>query len=148
MERGPDDVRLVLASEAQKQARDALTAEAWSAGLSPEAYLRREQRLRALAVPRLGMRTWLLVEDNGRILSSCETFTFPSFLRAEQTAWGQSFGVASVFTEVPLRGRGHATRMLSLLCEALGQETGAHAVVLYSDVGASQYARSGCTAGL
>jgi hypothetical protein len=140
----PDDVRLVLATEAQKAARDALTAEVWSAGLSAEAYLRREQGLRALAVPRLGMRTWLLVEGEGNVLSSCETFTFPSIFRPESSAvWGQSFAVASVFTEVRLRGRGHATRMLDRLCEALSQEAGTHAVVLYSDVAASQYARSG-----
>jgi hypothetical protein len=147
MEPPPDDVRLVLASEAQKQARDVLTAEAWGTGLSPEAYLRREQRLRALAVPRLGMRTWLLLEGTGRVLSSCETFTFPSVFRPDGgESWGESFGVASVFTEVPLRGRGYATRMLDFLCEALGQGARAHAVVLYSDVSASQYARSGFVA--
>jgi hypothetical protein len=141
---GADDVRLVLASEAQREARDLLTAEAWSAGLTLEAYLRREQRLRALAVPRLGMRTWLLVNAEDRVLASCETFTFASVLRPDAAeSWGQSYGVASVFTEVPLRGRGHATRMLDLLCHALGEERGAQAVVLYSDVGPSQYARSG-----
>ncbi len=144
MEPGPDDVRLVLATEAQKEARDALTAEAWGEGLSADGYLRRERRLRALAVPRLGMRTWHLVDGIDRVLSSCETFTFPSVLRpGEGESWGQSYGVASVFTERPLRKKGHATRMLDLLCQALGQERGAHSVVLYSDVGTSQYARSG-----
>jgi hypothetical protein len=147
MEPPPDDIRLVLATEAQKEMRDVVTAEAWGTGLSSEAYLRREQRLRALAVPRLGMRTWLLVEGTGRILSSCETFTFPSIFRTNGSeAWGQSFGVASVFTEVRLRGRGYATRMLDWLCETLGREKAAHAVVLYSDVSASQYARSGFVA--
>jgi hypothetical protein len=147
MEPGVDDVQLVLATEAQQLARDLLTAEAWGTGLSLEAYLRREQRLRALAVPRLGMRTWLLVSGEARVLASCETFTFASVLRTDEgESWGQSYGVASVFTEVPLRGRGHATRMLDLLCHRLGQEAGAHAVVLYSDVGLSQYARSGFVA--
>lgn len=138
------DVRLVEATEAEKEARDALTAEAWSAGLSPEAYLRREQVLRALAVPRLGMRTWFLVDGKGHVLSSCETFCFPSLFRPEGgEAWGQSFGVASVFTEVRLRGRGHATALLDRVCGTLAKEPSAHAAVLYSDVGASQYARSG-----
>ena len=144
MEPGQESVRLVLATEAQRLARDFLTAEAWSAGLSPEGYLRREQRLRALAIPRLRMRTWLLEDAAGRVLSSCETFTFASVLReGVAETWGHSFGVASVFTEPALRGRGHATRMLDLLCKALGEEAAAHAVVLYSDVGVSQYARSG-----
>lgn len=138
------DVRLVLATDAQRLARDLLTAEAWGAGLSTEGYLRREQRLRAVAIPRLRMRTWFLEDAAGHVLSSCETFTFASVLRESAgETWGHSFGVASVFTEAALRGRRHATRMLDLLCEALGEEAGAHAVLLYSDVGASQYARSG-----
>lgn len=144
MEAGQENVRLVLATEAQRLARDFLTAEAWSAGLSMEAYLRREQRLRALAIPRLQMRTWLLEDAGGRVLSSCETFNFASVLReGVGESWGHSFGVASVFTEAALRGLGHATRMLDLLCATLAEEPEAHAVVLYSDVGASQYARSG-----
>jgi GNAT superfamily N-acetyltransferase len=147
MEPELEDVRLVLATEAQKAARDPLTAEAWGTGLSADGYLRREQQLRALAVPRLGMRTWLLVDGIDRILSSCETFTFPSVLRpGEGESWGQSYGVASVFTEGALRRKGHATRMLDLLCQALREERAAHAVVLYSDVGAALYARSGFVA--
>jgi hypothetical protein len=144
MERGPDDVRLVLADEAQKRARDGLTAAAWGEGLSLEAYLRREDRLRAVAVPRLGMRTWFLVGAGDPVLSSCETFTLPSVVREERTeTWGHGYGVASVFTEPALRGRGHATRMLDLVCQTLAAEPGAQAVVLFSDVGAAQYARSG-----
>ncbi len=143
MEPAADDVRLVLATEAEKQARDVFTAEAWGGGLSTGGYLRREQRLRALAVPRLDMRCWLLVDGQRRVLSSCETFTLPSVLRSEaDERWGRSFAVASVFTERALRGRGHATQALDLLCQALAQEPVAHAVVLYSDVGAAQYARS------
>ena len=147
MAEGADDVQLVLATEAQRTSRDHLTAEAWSGGLSSEAYLCREQRLRALAIPRLGMRSWLLVDGAQHILSSCETFTFASLLRdGEAATWGQSFGVASVFTEAGLRQQGHATRMLDALCGVLAQEHRAHAVVLYSDVGAAQYVRSGFVA--
>jgi hypothetical protein len=147
MERPPDDARLVLATEAQKEARDLLTVESWGQGLSTDEYLRRERRLRALAVPRLDMRCWLLVDGRGHVLSSCETLTFPSLLRVDAAeSWGHSFGVASVFTEGPLRGRGYATRALDLLCETLLREPSAHAAVLYSDVGAAQYARSGFVA--
>jgi len=144
MERGAEEVRLVLADEAQKLARDRLTMSAWGEGLSLEAYLRRERGLRAIAVPRLGMRTWLLVDGSGRVLSSCETFAIPSVFRPDEgEEWGWSSGVASVFTEEPLRGKGHATRMMDLLCETLAAEDAAHAVVLFSDVGAAQYTRSG-----
>jgi hypothetical protein len=51
--------------------------------------------------------------------------------------------VASVFTEQALRGRGHATRLLDLVCQTLAAEPDAQAVVLFSDVGAGQYVRSG-----
>ena len=142
-----DDVQLVLASEAEKEARDRVTAEAWGEGLTLEGYLRRERRLRAVAVPRLDMRCWLLVDSRRRVLSSCETFTFPSLLRTESgESWGRSFGIASVFTEGALRGRGYATTALDSLCAALAGEPSAQAAVLYSDVGEAQYARSGFVA--
>jgi GNAT superfamily N-acetyltransferase len=147
MERRYLDGRLTLADEAQKRARDVLTAQAWGEGLSLEAYLRREQSLRAVAVPRLGMRTWLLLDEAERVLTSCETFRLASVLRTAGTeVWGESSGVASVFTEQPLRGQGYATRMLDLLCQRLEEERGAQSVMLFSDVGEAQYARSGFVA--
>jgi hypothetical protein len=147
MERRLEECRLTLADEAQKRARDVLTAEAWGEGLSLQAYLRREQALRAVAVPRLGMRTWLLLDGSAQVLSSCETFSLPSVLRTEgREQWGESSGVASVFTEGALRGKGYATWMLDLLCQRLGEERGAQSVVLFSDVGEAQYARSGFVA--
>ncbi len=139
-----DDAQLVLATEAEKEARDLLTAQAWGGGLTTEAYQRREKCLRALAVPRLDMRTWLLVDASRRVLSSCETLSFPSLLLTDAgRSRGHTYGVASVFTEGPLRGQGHATRVLDRVCETLAREPAAHAVVLYSDVGAAQYSRSG-----
>jgi len=147
MEPAAEALSLVIATEAEKEARDTLTAEAWGGGLSLEGYQRRERRLRAIAVPRLNMRCWLLMDAQRQILSSCETLTFPSLLRTEGAERrGKSFGVASVFTEPRLRQKGYATRTLDLLCEALAKETAAHAVVLYSDVGSAQYARSGFVA--
>jgi hypothetical protein len=144
MECGAEEVRLVLADEAQKVERDRLTVSAWGEGLTLDGYLRREQSLRAIAVPRLGMRTWLLVDARQRVLSSCETFAIPSVFRPDEgEEWGWSSGVASVFSEEPLRRQGHATRMLDLLCATLAAEDAAHAVVLFSDVGEAQYARSG-----
>jgi hypothetical protein len=55
--------------------------------------------------------------------------------------------VASVFTERALRGRGYASRMMTLLEERLRErDPKAHAVVLYSDVGPSMYERAGYVA--
>jgi GNAT superfamily N-acetyltransferase len=136
-------VELVEASEAQKRERDVLTHSAWGERLTPQGYAAREQRLRAHPWARASMQTWLL-EQKGTILSSCETFRTPAHLGAQQ---GEAWAVASVFTEKALRGRGHAERMMRLLCERLGQLPGHPlAVVLFSDVGPSLYARAGFVA--
>jgi RimJ/RimL family protein N-acetyltransferase len=126
--------------------RDLLTCEAWGAGLSPEGFAEREARLRAQAWARRTMSTWLLVDEaSGAVLSSCEIFRMPSSLESEHLQiHGSSYGIASVFTEVALRGRGYATQMLSLLCAQLKQgDASIQSCVLYSDVGAPIYERIG-----
>jgi hypothetical protein len=87
------------------------------------------------------MRTWLLQEEGGRVLASCETFRTPAFLHGQP---GEAYAVASVFTEVPLRGRGYAGQMMARLTERMRQEAGRPlALVLFSDVGEPLYARAG-----
>ena len=61
------------------------------------------------------MTTWLYV-DEGQVLSSCETFRMDSFLDGVR---GSSFGVASVYTEPALRGRGYAGEMMQVLPRAV-----------------------------
>src|SRR5690606_31998761 len=56
---------------------------------------------------------------------------------------GASFGVASVFTEERLRGRGHAAAMMRALCARLEADAGAQAAILFSEVGATLYRRAG-----
>jgi hypothetical protein len=57
---------------------------------------------------------------------------------------GDSFGIASVFTEERLRGRGYATRLMDLLGAELERtEPRAQSALLFSDVGAPIYRRSG-----
>jgi len=138
-------MRLAAASEAQKRERDLLTWQAWGARLTPEQYLEREARLRAHPWTRAGMATWLLLDDAGQVLASCESFRMSSRLRGPEGAecWGASFGIASVFTEERLRGRGFASRMTALVAERLAAEPDAHAALLFSDVGPEIYARSG-----
>jgi len=132
---------LTAASDAEKQARDAVTFAEWGTRLSLEQFKEREARLRAHRWSRDAMRTWLLRDASGEVLSSCETFLTDCRVDG---AWGQAWQIASVFTEPHLRGRGHATRMLSLLVEQLGREPGLPlAVTLYSDVGAPIYERCG-----
>ncbi|HEX4458536.1 MAG TPA: GNAT family N-acetyltransferase, partial [Polyangia bacterium] len=109
------------------------------ARLSVDEYVAREQRLRRHVWARSAMATWFWLADDGALLASCETYRMDGWRRGVR---GDVWGVASVFTEAALRGRGHATAMIDrLLDEARAQ--GAIASVLYSDVGERQYARSG-----
>jgi GNAT superfamily N-acetyltransferase len=149
-------MRLELATDAQKLDRDRLVYEAWGQRLTVEGFITREMTLRAHRWSREAMRTWLLVSSSGAILSSCETFRMESFVHrraddagapAPSPSVGSSYAIASVFTEPPLRGQGHAARMMSLLVGRLRElDPSAHASVLYSDVGPAIYERSGYVA--
>ncbi|HEX8823406.1 MAG TPA: GNAT family N-acetyltransferase [Archangium sp.] len=138
-------MHLVEATEAQKAERDALTHSEWGTLLNVEGYAAREQRLRAHPWSRADMRTWLLCDEGGSVLASCETFRTDSFLRPPggELLPGDSFAIASVFTEERLRGRGYATRLMDLLAAELERQPRAHAGLLFSDVGPRIYARSG-----
>lgn len=134
---------LILATEQEKLDRDRLTHESWGKGLTAEGYLERESRLREHPWSRDGMASWVFKDDRGAILASCETFRMESFLPGASEA-GRSYGIASVFTEHHLRGRGHASRMMSLVHEqVLERDPEAHACILFSDVGPALYNRSG-----
>ena len=137
---------LVLATEAQKAERDRVTHSVWGSPLTVEQFHQRELRLRAHPWCSAGMNTWLLCEDDGRVLASCETFHNDSWLLGPdgRHTRGDSFSIASVFTEAHLRGHGHATRMMDLVAAELERASPrGHAAVLFSDVGAPLYRRSG-----
>lgn len=136
---------LATATPAQQVQLDALTYAEWGALLTPEGYAARERRLRAHPWSLAALRTWVLCAADGSPLCSCETYRTPSFRRtAEGTLEpGVSFAIASVFTPPPLRGHGHATRLMDLLAAELEREPHAHAALLFSDVGPRLYARSG-----
>jgi GNAT superfamily N-acetyltransferase len=127
----------IEASPSEQRVRDEATRAAWGGDLDLPQFIEREARLRATRFARRSMRTWLLV-DAGETLASLETFEIVSRLDG---ASGRSFQIASVFTEEGLRGRGHAS---SLLTEVLDRVAAtAQAITLYSDVGEALYARAG-----
>lgn len=134
-------MQLIEANEAQQRNRDIATYGAWGTGLTLDQYLEREARLRAHPWARAALRSWLLVDDRGVVLASCETYRMHSFVDG---AAGCSWGVASVFTEPALRGHGYASRLVALLPEPLrALDPRAHALHLYSDVGPAMYERAG-----
>ena len=133
-------MELVLATEAQKVERDRVTHSAWGQRLTVAQYLERERRLRGHAFAKAAMRTWFLVGDE--VLGSCETFAMDAWNRGEP---GVVEGVASVFVEERLRGRGLASELFQKLLARLREER-ALASILYSDVGEGIYARLGYVA--
>lgn len=138
-------MHLVEATDEQKVQRDVLTYSEWGRLLTLEGYLSREQRLRTHPWARSDMRTWLLCDADGGVLASCETFRTHSLLRSTTGTLvpGDSFAIASVFTEERLRGRGYSTRLMELLAAELERQPHAHAALLFSDVGPRLYARAG-----
>jgi GNAT superfamily N-acetyltransferase len=139
-------MRLVLATDTQRAEQDIVTYPAWGSPLSLEGYVEREQRMHAHPWCRAGLETWLLCADDGAALASCETYRVESFQRAPDGGLtpGDSFAIASVFTEERLRGRGYATRLMDLLVAELERATPrAQSALLFSDVGAPIYRRSG-----
>jgi len=144
----PIGVELVPATEDQRTARDRVTYLAWGSGLDVDQYCERERVLREHPWSRSALSSWLLCDDSGLVLSSCETYRMLSVTRSEdEPLKGNCHAVASVFTEPRLRGRGHASVMMRLLIDKLkASDRHAQASILFSDVGASLYERSGFVA--
>ena len=137
-------MELTGAAEEEKVARDRLTHAPWGSPLDMDSWLRREARLRAHPWSRAAMRTWFLRGEGGEVLSSCETFTMKS---TAGSAAGTTYGVASVFTEDRLRGRGHASELLRRVhARVAAEDPLAQAFILFSEVGAGIYERAGYAA--
>lgn len=132
-------MQLVAATAEDKRARDRLAHGAWGEQLDVDGYLTREARLCAHPWARAAMTSWLWRGDDGAVLSSCETYRMVSAVDGMR---GESWAVASVFTEPELRGRGHARRMMDALV-ARARQHSAQASILFSDVGAPIYEASG-----
>jgi GNAT superfamily N-acetyltransferase len=134
-------MQLTIATVDEQRLRDQQTHDAWGEKLTPAQFVAREERLRSHAWPREALTGWFLRGDDGALLASCETYRMRSLLDGNE---GNSFGVASVFTEPALRKRGHATQLMDLVITRVRQDwPAAHAMLLFSDVGSALYERSG-----
>ena len=135
-------MQLVAANADEKRARDRLTFQAWGERLTPAQYLRREERLCGHPWARQAMTAWLWRDADGAVLSSCETYRMSSAITGSR---GESWAVASVFTEPARRRRGHARAMIDALLQR-ARADGMQAATLFSDVGAPMYESSGFVA--
>lgn len=89
----------------------------WGHPLSLEDYNDREFTLAKIAQDE--RQSWVLTRGD-EILSSCETYKRPILAKIEGAIiGGSSFGVASVFTPVELRGNGYASIMMKMLYEKI-----------------------------
>lgn len=133
---------LVRANPSQAIELDERSHAEWGRGLTAPAHVQRERRLRAGMWPRSTHETWALT-DNDQILASCETYRVACTVDGEP---GRAWGVASVFVEPLLRGRGYGGRLVEELVTRLKPEPGARALVLFSDIGSELYERVGFVA--
>lgn len=123
------------------RARDTLNHAVWGGGLSLPQFLAREATLWQHPFSQRGLRLWLL-RDSDEVLASCETYA----VRCQSAGRsGLAHGVASVFVEERLRGRGHASALLRGVHEQL-QNEGALCTYLMSEVEPTIYARLGFVA--
>ena len=125
---------------------DRLTFASWGGGLTLPQYLARERRLRGCAYSR-GLIQWVLREGS-EVLASCETYAVPFVHSAPdgtRRREGLGHGVASVYVEERLRGKGYASIMLQGIHERLRSE-GALCMYLMSEIGPTLYERMGYVA--
>jgi predicted N-acetyltransferase YhbS len=131
---------LTIATASERRARDSLSVAAWGAGLTLEQFLDREQRLRAHPWAAKTLTSWLWRDEQGAVLSSCETFLDEARVGSKV---GTAATIASVFTESKLRAVGHAANMLRAVLERLRADPRCLAVTLFSEIGADYYQRLG-----
>lgn len=134
-------MELVRATAAQERERDAATWPEWGGPLPLPAYLALVQRLRNHPWPRASMTTWILQEDTGLPLASCQAYSLDSSLKGTP---GRAYGIGSVFVVPALRGRGLASILLDhLAARASETDPGTQAFFLHAAAGASAYRRAG-----
>ncbi|KAJ3518677.1 hypothetical protein NM208_g14429 [Fusarium decemcellulare] len=124
----------------------------WGSALTIDDYISREyDNLEAPLARDGGVTGWMLTDgnlpaDDRPILSCCETYKKRALVSSRDGAVreGTSHGVASVFTFPECRGKGYASKMMSLLADELrgrqqNSEGDADFSVLWSDVGKNFY---------
>lgn len=140
-------MQLVQVDLERARRRDFDTFAAWGPPFGLEAYVAAEGRLRDHPWGRDRSAQWQLCSDTGEVLCSCETYRMACRLEAGGPVEGHAYGVATVFTDARLRGRGYAGALLDRVAEAVAAtDPRAQALVLFSDVDPEIYARMGYVA--
>jgi hypothetical protein len=124
-----------------------LSSVQWAGALTKEQYIENEHQLSTHLVTRPnGITHWILTpkagfQDERLILASCETVPKRCLIKiaGEEVRVGVVVGVAGVFCDPKLRGRGYAGRMMRELGGMLGRDGECMGSVLWSDIGPKFY---------
>jgi len=137
---------LVRATPAQARALDYGTHAAWPCGLDLEAHVEKEVRLRQGPWPASALSAWMPCDADhpeAPPVASCELYEMHARVDGRP---GRVLAFASVFVPPALRGRGHASTLLTRLHAEVGGAEDVAACILFSDVGAPIYERLGYVA--
>lgn len=134
----------------------ALSSIPWAGALTEDQYIENEQQLASYLLGNSnGITHWILTEkyhpEKGRpILASCETIPKRCFVKKRDGVLreGITYGVAGVFCDPEMRGRGYARMMMKELALVLRKghvdgEVENVGSVLWSDIGPKFYADLG-----
>jgi hypothetical protein len=111
--------------------------------LTLDQYLDRERFLAEQTFAKR-LTCWVLLSDEGDVLSACETYRRPCMVRInDKVLHGDCMAVASVVTPIHHRKKGYATQMLKSLQTEIRSMEGVIASSLYSDIGPEFYDRMG-----
>lgn len=114
----------------------------WSDGLSRVAYERFNEAQRRTPWGRDHLRRFLLIGDDGRVLSTAKRYDLRARLDEREI---QIVGLGAVFTPVDQRGHGHAAVIVERIVEAAARD-GAELAVLFSEIDPRFYTASGFAA--
>jgi hypothetical protein len=132
-----------------------LSSVSWAGALSKDQYIENEHQLSSHLLRKSnGITHWILTEkdrpENGRpILASCETIPKRCFVKRDGVVKEVIvYGVAGVFCDPQMRGRGYARTMMKELALVLREvdvdaEVESVGSVLWSDIGPKFYANLG-----
>ncbi len=119
-----------------------LTFPVWHEGLSRHAYAQWNTAQARTAWARGRLDRLALVDDDGRLLATLKRYRYDARLDGRAIVM---CGLGAVFTPEPLRGQGHATRLIETVLDAERQH-GAHLAGLFSEIGPALYGRLGFAA--
>lgn len=142
----PTEVQFTEASAEQQKLAWELNGVSWAKPMPLEHYIAREAHLSSQDLTKDGRCTyWVLVlkSDPGSIIASCEATRKTIYIcePGRELRIGNSYAIASVYTNPEYRRLGMATIMLRNLQEEMDKDSDASA--LYSDIGKIYYSQLG-----